>query len=123
MDGGLLALNVGMKQADPLPAAALRMPVMPLLLIPLVVVNGDLQRFKWGGRDKLALILSGVLGGGSALFFMTAVKFVSPGVVAILSSSSPVFVLILAALFLRERPTRRSLAGMAVCIAGVALTV
>ncbi|MDP3061874.1 MAG: DMT family transporter [Chloroflexota bacterium] len=120
---GLLALNEGMKYADPLPAAALRLPVMALVLAPFAVVTGDFARYRTGGRDKLALVVSGLLGGGSAMLFMTSVKYAAPGVVAILSSASPVFVLAMSALLLKVRPTRRSLVGTAVCMAGIVLTV
>jgi len=119
----LMALNEGMKDAEPLPAAALRMPATFLILAPFVVLTGDVARHRTGGRDKLTLVMSGFLGGGSALLFMTSVKHASPGVVAILSSASPIFVLAMSTLLLKERPTRRSLVGTAVCMAGIVLTV
>lgn len=119
----IIALNHAMKDVGTLPGAAIRMPLMALTILPLALFHGDLKRHGTGGPDRLALLISGICGAGSSLLWLAALKYAHPGVASILNSTAPVFVLMMTTLFLHEHPTRRSLAGTAVCMAGIVLTV
>jgi len=119
----LVALNHAMKNVDTLPGAAIRMPLMALTILPVALLRGDVKRHKLGGPDKLALVASGVCGAGSSLLWLAAIKYADASIAAILNSTAPVFVLMMTTAFLHERPTRRSLTGTVICMAGIVLTV
>ena len=55
------------------------------------------------------------------IFWIAGMKYAKVGVAAILNQSSTIYVLILAAVFLKERLTRRKLVASAVAIAGIVL--
>ena len=119
----LLILDRAMTVADPLPATALRIPFVTLVLLMMAGARGDMKRYRIASRDAIALVLSGSLGGLSAILFTTATKFSSAGLVSILSSTSPLFVVPVAYFILRETVTRTLLFGTAVCMLGVCLAM
>jgi drug/metabolite transporter (DMT)-like permease len=55
------------------------------------------------------------------VLFVAGIKHVGVTVTAVLSSTAPMFALPLGMLFLDERPSRRSLAGTAITIVGIAV--
>jgi uncharacterized membrane protein len=70
---------------------------------------------------KLSLIaLSGMLGYGiGGLAYVLAMQRIGAGRTVLITSLTPALVLILSVLFLKERPTRRSVIGTVVCVVGV----
>jgi uncharacterized membrane protein len=70
---------------------------------------------------KLSLIaLSGMLGYGiGGLAYVLAMQRIGAGRTVLITSLTPALVLILSVLFLKERPTRRSVIGTVVCVIGV----
>ena len=69
----------------------------------------------------LAGIISGSFDTIGNLFYMLAARFGRLDVAAVICSLYPAGTILLAAMILRERPTRRQLAGMAVALTAVAL--
>jgi drug/metabolite transporter (DMT)-like permease len=69
----------------------------------------------------LAGIISGSFDTIGNLFYMLAAQFGRLDVAAVICSLYPAGTILLAAVILHERPTRRQLAGMAVALAAVAL--
>ena len=57
------------------------------------------------------------------IFWIAGMKYTNVGIAAILNQSSTIYVLILAAVFLKERLTRRKLVASAVAIAGIVLVM
>ena len=72
----------------------------------------------------LILGFSGILGMGiGALAFLTAINLIGPAKTATLTAATPVFGLVMAVLFLKEKPTPPLLAGVALCVTGVWLVL
>ena len=73
------------------------------------------------GIRNLALIaLSGMLGYGiGGIAYVLAMQRVGAGRTVLITSLTPVLVLVLSVLFLKERPTRQSVIGTLVCVVGV----
>ncbi len=68
----------------------------------------------------LLMVLSGILGYGlSGMAYVIAMQRIGAGRTVLIVSLTPVFVLILSVLFLKERPTIRSLSGVISCVIGV----
>ncbi len=119
----LMGIDHGLKDADPLAATAMRNMFIAIGLFLLATLTGSLRRQPWSRQDLRNLLLSGVGWGMSSVLFIVALKLSSPGTVAILSSSSPIFVVLIAYLFLHERITLRVGGGTAICLLGVYLTI
>ena len=76
------------------------------------------------GTTLLKLIGMGAVGYvGQAFSYLTALKYASPGLVALLLYLYPIIVMLLSALFLSERITRPKIAAVVLALIGLALTV
>ncbi len=75
------------------------------------------------GSALLRLVGMGAIGYvGQAFSYFTAIKYASPGLVALLLYLYPVFVAILSALWLRESVTRVKVLALGLAVAGTGLT-
>jgi bacterial/archaeal transporter family protein len=114
--------KIGLKNVDSTLATTIRAVVMAIFL---VIVALSLKKFSGidtiVGKPLLFIILSGIAGALSWLFYFWAIK-VGPvsGVVAI-DRTSVVFALILAALFLGESFTIKTAIGGALILGGALL--
>ena len=76
------------------------------------------------GRILGMLILMGALGYAAQAFtYLSAVKYASAGLVALLLYLYPTFVVILSAIFLQEKVTRMKIIALLLALVGTALTV
>jgi drug/metabolite transporter (DMT)-like permease len=115
------ALFIRFAQADGVPSlviAALRLVIASLVLLPVVAwrERGTLQRLT--RREWRLALASGVCLGVHFGAWITSLALTSVASSVVLVSTSPLFVAILAALFLRERLTGTILLGLAVTLAG-----
>ena len=101
-------------------ANAIRLPLVALLLYFTRVHHRRHQDLKQlDRRAGLVVALSGLVGMGlSAFTFLSALRLIGAAKTATLGSTSPVFGVILAVLFLKEEVSVRMLAGIAACMAG-----
>ncbi len=71
-------------------------------------------------KTLLLMILSGMLGYGvGGITYVAAMQRVGAGRTVLISSLTPVFILILSVLFLKEKSTLQSLIGTLICVLGV----
>lgn len=106
-------------------ANAVRLPLVALLVYFTRVHHRRRQDLKLlDCRTGLVVALSGLVGMGlSAFTFLSALRLIGAAKTAALGSTSPVFGVILAMLFLKETVNARMLAGIAACMAGVWLVL
>jgi drug/metabolite transporter (DMT)-like permease len=104
---------------DALTIMALRFSLAALVLLALLAARREpLPR----GRILMPLVAMGAIGYvGQAYCYLTALRYASPGLVALLLYLYPVFVAILAALVLHEPVTPRKAFTLALALAGLAL--
>jgi drug/metabolite transporter (DMT)-like permease len=114
----LLAVSEAMESVEPLSATALRLPFMALALGLIAGLRGEHKRTR-DRRDLGLLAISGVLIVGAMLLFLLSAKSSSAGTVAVLTSTSPIFVAPLAHFFLNERLTLRIASGTMSCMLGI----
>jgi drug/metabolite transporter (DMT)-like permease len=119
----LVGVSDAMKYVEALPANAIRMPFVALMLVGINSATGDFKRQRTTRHDFLVVAVSGLLAGASSLTFVAALKYASPATVAILNSTAPLFLAPTAYLFLKERPTVKVLIGTVICVGGVILTL
>ena len=122
----VVLIRIGIGDGHPLAANAIRMPAaLGIAGVALLAREAPGAR---GGRPTLADSARGVaagliaLGCGALLFFY-AIQEIGAARAAVLASLSPIFTLLLAAVFLGEKPNRRQVSGVALAVVGVVLLV
>lgn len=104
-----------------LQVTAIRLAGALLGLVLLAALRGELGRLSPpAGLDWRSLVLAAFVGQLlSMLFWLGGYKYAPASVAAVLNETASVFILLLAWLWLGERPGRRSLAGVLLSMAGV----
>lgn len=98
-----------------------RLAIGALLLVPLVVLRFGLSAMR-GRLRALAFVGIAAAAAPFALFAYAALT-VPAGFAAVLNATTPMFTALIAALWTSERPSRWSVAGMVVGLAGVVVLV
>ena len=118
---GILGRFAYAEGLDALSMMALRFSLSALVLLVLLAVRGE--RLPRGGT-LIRLIGMGAIGYvGQAFAYLTALKYASPGLVALLLYLYPVFVVILSVIWLREPINRLKIFALGLALTGLALTV
>jgi len=120
---GFLSTVVGLQDTPPVLAATIRNFVPAILFIPLVFVIPSSRVSRVFNRNGTRLILGAVLFVGSSLSFVLALDNAPPGVVVVLINTSPMWAVVLAMVLLKERLDRYGLAGAALSVAGIFVTL
>ncbi len=114
--------KIGLKGIDSTLATTVRSVVMAVFL---VIVAFSLNKFETlgtiTGKPLLFIILSGVAGALSWLFYFFAIKNGPVSGVVAIDKTSVAFAIILAALFLGESLTLKTVAGGALIVGGALL--
>ena len=113
--------KIGLQHLDANTATAIRAVVMAIFLVGVVVVQGKLSLISTVFADKKALlfvVLSGVAGALSWLFYFMAIKTGNVSRVAPIDKLSVVFAVILAVVLFGEKVSLISGAGGALITAG-----
>ncbi len=118
---GILGRYAYAASLDTLTIMALRFSLSALILLVLLAIRRErLPR----GRNLAVLIGMGALGYvGQAFSYLTALKYASPGLVALLLYLYPVFVVILSVTWNHEPIKRIKVLALGLAVIGVALTV
>ena len=101
--------------------AAWRVGLAALLLVPVTLLTGGLGATgvrSWGRREALLAGGSGVLLGLHFATWITSLSLTSVASSVVLVTTTPIWVAIGAALFLRERPSRPAVGGILLAAAG-----
>ena len=116
--------KIGLKDVDTTLATAIRATVMAVFLL---IATTALQKFSLiqtiGSRALTFIVFSGIAGALSWLFYFLALKYGPASGVSALDRLSVVFVVILAALFLGEALTAKSVIGLVLIVGGALLLV
>ncbi|MGQ0714138.1 MAG: DMT family transporter [Gemmatimonadaceae bacterium] len=113
----------GLSAVPPMLFALLRYSVASLLLVPLALARGGLGRLPhpipW--KTLVLMALTGV--GVYYILFNLSLSYTTASQTALIQSSFPAVVAIMAVVWLRERVTRRRMTGIALAVIGVVLIV
>jgi|SRR3989344_1716535 len=116
--------KIGLKDVDSTLATTIRVMVMAVFLTSVAVALEKFSLIKTVGNQALTFIIfSGVAGALSWLFYFLALKNGPVSGVAALDRLSVVFVVILAAIFLGEALTLKSISGLVLLVLGALLIV
>ena len=116
--------KIGLKNVDSTLATTIRAVVMAIFLLGASTVLNKSPLLKTVENKTLTFIIfSGVAGALSWLFYFLALKYGPATSVAALDRLSVVFVVILAAIFLGEALTIKSISGLVLLVLGALLLV
>lgn len=116
--------KIGLKNVDSTLATTIRAVVMAMFLLGATLVLQKFSLLKTVGSQTLTFIVfSGIAGALSWLFYFLALKNGPATGVAALDRLSVVFVVILAAMFLGEALTLKSVSGLVLLVLGALLLV
>jgi drug/metabolite transporter (DMT)-like permease len=122
---GQVALKPATAGMHSVVANSVRQPLGLLMLLGLSLVRGrwrELQRLD--RRSWAVIFVASLVGTGiGTLFFIMAIQMAGAGRTAVLTSTAPLMAIPFSVLWLRERPTRWTLAGTVLTTAGIALVV
>jgi transporter family protein len=116
--------KAGLRDIDPTLATTLRSIIMAVFLISVAWGFGKLDGFSFhsvSGKEWLLLILAGVAGALSWLFYFLALRDGNATAVVAIDRLSIVFVVILAAAFLSETISWRTGVGALIMVLGAIL--
>ena len=125
---GAIALKLGVMNMDTFFAAAIRIPISTIVLTCLVLSrrrkNGTMQLTKYGCRNVVLAVCTGILSYGvAAVGYVSAMQLIGAGRTVLITSISPILILPLSVLILKEKLTRCGTFGILTCVAGVYLFV
>jgi transporter family protein len=116
--------KLGLKGIDSTLATTIRSIIMASFLVLTSLTLKKFNGFNFNdlsGKDWILISLSGVAGALSWLFYFFALKYGTAGKVVAIDRLSVVFVIILAAIFLSEGLTWRSILGSILIASGAIL--
>lgn len=116
--------KLGLKGVDSTLATAIRSIIMAVFLVLVALFLKKFQGFNvnsFSNRDWLLIILAGVAGALSWLFYFAALKAGLATKVAAIDRLSLVFVIIFAALFLGEKLGWKAVVGAIMMVAGAVM--
>jgi len=122
---GQVALKAGTAGMHSVVANSVRQPMGLLMLLGLTLRQGrwrvlrKLDPKSWAVIGIASLVGTGV----GTLFFVMAIQQAGAGRTAVLTATAPLLAIPLSMLWLRERPTRWTLAGTLLTTAGIVLVV
>jgi transporter family protein len=114
--------RIGLKAIEPDLATAVRSMVMSVLLVVFVTATGGWAKLPpVNSKFSLMILLSGAAGAASWLFYFNALRWAEVSRVAPIDKMSTPIAVVLAVLFLGERPTPCNWLGVIVMVAGAYL--
>ena len=118
--------KVGLKSADPTLASSLRGIVMAIVLIVIVFAEGKWRQITWesfGAREWFFILLAGLAGALSWLFYFLALKNGDVAKVSAIDRASILLVVAFAVLFLQETLTWKLALGSFFVAVGMMLMI
>lgn len=116
--------KIGLKDVDATQATVVRGVIMAAILVLSALAFRKFDGFtldSFGSKAWLFIVLSAAAGALSWLLYFIALREGPAGAVAVLDKMSVVFVIILAALFLGEALTWKSVLGLILTVIGTLL--
>jgi drug/metabolite transporter (DMT)-like permease len=115
-------MTPAIREVDPVSVQAVRLPLAALVLWVTPWARGAGDRVRLHFRTVGPLLLAiGVLTALSAVTWVAGLKYAGITLTTVLSSTSPLFAIPIGFLAFGERVSARALAGIVLCLAGIAL--
>ena len=120
---GLIVMKWGLERSDVITGAFMRNAVAASLYLAFAFLSRKVGFPKTGRADWSRLLLSAAVFAISGYSWNYALAHADAGITAVLASTSPVFAVAMAIIFLKERLGRIAIAGAVVAAVGTLLVV
>ena len=115
-----ILMKPAMRDLSPLTAQGIRLPIVALFLWAMPWARAGWPSLRASGRSVVApLVMLSALTAVSSLMWVAGLKYSNVMVATVLSSTSPMFALVLGAFFLGERLTPFAVVGALLTVAGI----
>ena len=123
--GGQVALKPATAGMHSVVANSIRQPLAMLILLAINLRTGNWRELRHLDRRSWVLILLASFVGTAVgtLFFVMSIQSIGAGRTAVITSTAPLMAIPFSMFWLRERPTRWTLAGTFLTTAGIVMVV
>ena len=123
--GGLVAIfgKIGVQGVDSITATMVRSLIRAATLVVVALFNGKMSFAGISGRTLLFIVLAGLSGAASWVFYFRALQSGPVSRIAPIDRLSVVVAIVLSIVLLGERPSAVALAGAALVVAGTLVLV
>ncbi|MBC7236296.1 MAG: DMT family transporter [Chloroflexi bacterium] len=118
-------LAPGLKGINPIVANSVRVPTVAVLSSAIAALRGEWDAVRGLNRRQVLIFLFiGTVGyAGTSTLYVASVQHIGPSLSAVIGTTAPLFALPLSMALLGERPTRATLLGTLLTIAGILLVI
>ena len=120
---GLIGFDMAIENVDPIAGSTVGYLFPAIAYIVWVARRQSFEIFSLGAADRRLLTASAIFGGLALVGYTLGIKYAHAGIVAMLESTAPIFAILLAVAFFKERLTARTGAGVGFCAAGIAAAI
>ncbi|MEM2142711.1 MAG: DMT family transporter [Candidatus Thorarchaeota archaeon] len=122
--GGVVILQVGVSEVDPVPANFIRVIVGSVAFVPIYALGRHTGMRSPNSRTAALVAITGFFGMGvGSLMHVFAVKLAGAAITSVVGATSPLFAVPFSMVLLREKVGMRALAGIMATVVGVILVV
>ncbi len=115
------AIFIRLAEAPPLVIAAYRLCLASLFICPIAWMRSRDELRRLARRDIILALLSGAFLALHFALWIASLSYTTVATSVVLVTASPIFVAIASYFFFRERLTRQTILGIAVCLIGAVL--
>lgn len=120
--GSLASMKFVLEEVDAMTAQAVKLPIAVLILSMMTIQAGERKELRlrtYKRKTVVLIVLCGILSYGTGVVLeLYAISYAGLAKASILTSWSPLFIVFLSALFLKERITLRLILGTLLCSGG-----
>ncbi len=120
---GLIGFDLALERVDPIAGSTVGYLFPALAYVVWATRRHRFEVMSLGAVDRRLLAASAIFGGFALVGYTLGIKYAHAGIVAMLESTAPIFAILLAVAFFKERMTARTGAGVGFCALGVATLV
>lgn len=120
---GLIGFDLALEHVDPIAGSTVGYLFPALAYVVWATRRHRFEVMSLGAVDRRLLAGSAIFGGLALVGYTLGIKYAHAGIVAMLESTAPIFAILLAVAFFKERMTARTGAGVGFCALGIATLV
>lgn len=120
---GLIGFDLAIENVDPVAGSTVGYLFPALAYLVWATHQRRFDVISLAASDRRLMIASAVFGGLALVGYTIGIKYAHASIVAMLESTAPIFAILLAVAFFKERLTARTGAGVGFCAVGIAVLV
>ncbi|HJM53051.1 MAG TPA: DMT family transporter [Dehalococcoidia bacterium] len=120
---GLIGFDLALEHVDPIAGSTIGYMFPALAYLVWATREQQFEIFSLDATNSKLLAASATFGGFALVGYTLGIRYAHAGIVAMLESTAPIFAILLAVAFFKERLTARTGTGVGFCAVGIAALV